>query len=247
MLPAPLEAKALPLLHGQFVTKADPSPTYGDSSSRSATMTTALLVSAVVAIRQGGVVRAVALAGVLLVAYVSLIGDWMFGFRFFVPVLPLAALVFAAALGSLAVTYPRVARVAVVASIVWCAVLGAAFTRTYIEANNAKSFWRQPSREASAYFRPYYSLYTVAQEQIAPGTVVADNQAGFLPFMLDLENIDDLGICSRFYADLPTTDTFYTEVGMYEPLTAGRVMHAGEAYLLYQNAQYLLVRSDLVR
>jgi hypothetical protein len=35
--------------------------------------------------------------------------------------------------------------------------------------------------------------------------------------MLDLENIDELGICSRFYAQLPTRDVFFTEVGRYAP------------------------------
>jgi hypothetical protein len=211
------------------------------------TTATALLISAVVAIRKGGAARATAVAGVALVVYVSIIGDWMFGFRFFVPVLPLAALVFATSLGALAVSHPRIAGGAALVATLWCATVGALFTRTYIQVNSGRSFLQQPSREVGAYFRPYYSLYTLARQNIAPGTLVADNQAGFLPFMLDLENIDDLGICSRFYAELPTTDTFFTEVGKYQPLTAGRVMRAGEAYLLYQNAQYLLVRSDLLR
>ena len=64
-----------------------------------------------------------------------------------------------------------------------------------------------------------------------PGEVVAYNQAGFIPFMLDVDNIDDLGICSRFYAELPTTDLYFTEVGRYSPLTNSRQLRAGEAYL----------------
>jgi hypothetical protein len=250
LLPTPLEAKVLYKLipHDQVVKKAASEPyLLRFVESIGWTTATALLVSAVVTIREGGAARAIALASVALVAYVSVVGDWMFGFRFFVPVLPLAALVFATSLGSVGLKYPRVAGGAALASTLWCAALGAVFTRTYIQTNSATSFLRQPSREVGAYFRPYYSLYTLAQTHIAPDTVVADNQAGFLPFMLDLVNIDDLGICSRFYADLPTTDTFFTEVGKYQPLTPGRVMRAGEAYLLYQNAQYLLVRSDLLR
>jgi hypothetical protein len=250
LLPAPLEAKVLYKLmpHDQLVMKAASEPYLRRFvESIGWTTATALLVSAGVAIREGGAVRAVAVAGVALVVYVSLIGDWMFGFRFFVPVLPLAAVVFATSLGAVAVKYPRVAAGAALAAILWCGTAGAMFTRTYIEVNKARSFLRQPSREVRAYFRPYYSLYDLARTHIAPGTLVADNQAGFVPFMLDLANIDDLGVCSRFYADLPTTDTFFTEVGKYQPLTPGRVMRAGEAYLLYRNVQYLVVRSDLLR
>src|SRR5262249_31085268 len=70
---------------------------------------------------------------------------------------------------------------------------------------------------------------------------------GFVPFMLNVNNIDDLGICSRFYAELPTTDVIFTEVGRYQPLTPAGPKRAGEAYLLYHDTQFLLVRSELLR
>jgi hypothetical protein len=65
--------------------------------------------------------------------------------------------------------------------------------------------------------------------------------------MLNLENIDTLGICSRFYAHLPVRDLFFTEVGHYAPLTAHPTIGAEEAYLLYQNVPFVIQRGDLLR
>ncbi len=65
--------------------------------------------------------------------------------------------------------------------------------------------------------------------------------------MLDLDNVDDLGICSRFYAELPTTDVWFTEVGRYAPLTDRRSLRATDAYLLYRDVPFVMVRDDLIR
>lgn len=80
-----------------------------------------------------------------------------------------------------------------------------------------------------------------------PGERTAYNQAGFLSFMLDLDNIDDLGISSKFFAKLPTTDVFFTEVGRYAPLTHKPVFRAGEAYLLYREPRFIVTPADLLR
>jgi hypothetical protein len=65
--------------------------------------------------------------------------------------------------------------------------------------------------------------------------------------MLNLENIDNLGICSRFYAHLPVRDLFFTEVGHYAPLRANPSIGAEEAYLLYQDVPFVIQRGDLLR
>jgi hypothetical protein len=65
--------------------------------------------------------------------------------------------------------------------------------------------------------------------------------------MLDAENIDNLGICSRFYAELPTRDVFFTEVGRYMPLTNSDARSAGLSYLLYRRPALIIEREDLLR
>jgi hypothetical protein len=65
--------------------------------------------------------------------------------------------------------------------------------------------------------------------------------------MLDLENFDDLGICSRFVARLPTTDVVFTEVGRYSPLTNKTAVRAAHAYLLYRAPEFLIEPLDNLR
>jgi len=65
--------------------------------------------------------------------------------------------------------------------------------------------------------------------------------------MLDLENIDDVGLCSRFFARLPTADIVFTEVGRYHPLTNRPPLRAGERYLVYRNAKYLITLTERLR
>jgi hypothetical protein len=61
-----------------------------------------------------------------------------------------------------------------------------------------------------------------------------------------VENIDDLGICSRFVAGMPTTDVYFTAVGRYSPLTNQPVLRTAHAYLLYQDVQFIVGRADLL-
>jgi hypothetical protein len=90
-------------------------------------------------------------------------------------------------------------------------------------------------------------LLAVSRSLIAPGERVAYNQAGILVYALDVENIDDLGICSRFVAQLPTSDVEYTSVGRYSPLRNQPVLETTQAYLLYQNVRFLVSRTHLLR
>jgi hypothetical protein len=69
---------------------------------------------------------------------------------------------------------------------------------------------------------------------------VSYNQAGLIPFALDLENIDTFGICSRYYAELPARDVTYTEVGRYEPFTEAPIVTARGAYLLNQKPDLII-------
>jgi hypothetical protein len=100
---------------------------------------------------------------------------------------------------------------------------------------------------APDFFRPYYEVYTMASRYVRPGDRLAYNQAGFVPFMLDADNIDDLGICSPFYGQLPTRDVIFTEVGRYAPLLERPVIEATSAYLLYQDVRFIIVPGGLLR
>jgi hypothetical protein len=65
--------------------------------------------------------------------------------------------------------------------------------------------------------------------------------------MLDVENIDDLGICSEFFARLPTRDVIFTEVGRYAPLLERPVIQAQQAYLLHHDVRFIVIPGDLMR
>ncbi|MEN3340131.1 MAG: arabinofuranosyltransferase [Acidobacteriota bacterium] len=250
LVPAPLASKILYKLerHQQLMVKS-PDASYLARFARVYEWPgiTAFVAAGLQALRLGGIPRAVGLATLALVAYVSLVGDWMFGFRFFVPVLPLIALIVAAAVGSLAFTRPRLAACAAVLLTAWSTISAVRFLRDYGASEPGGNFWASPSRDPHRYFGSYYDLYETAGTLMRRGEVVAYNQAGFVPFMLDLNNIDDLGICSRFHADLPSTDVYFTEVGRYAPLTNRQPVRAGHAYLLYQNVRYVMSRTDILR
>jgi hypothetical protein len=83
--------------------------------------------------------------------------------------------------------------------------------------------------------------------RLRPGDRIAYNQAGIVPYLLDLENVDDLGLCSGFVARLPTTDVTFTRVGRYSPLRNRPVLFTAHAYVLYHDVQYLIGRTDLLR
>ncbi len=191
--------------------------------------------------------RPVLLALLVMIAYVGRVGDWMFGLRFMVPLLPLMAILVAQAVSVVGRRRGRAAWAATLAIVCWCGYRAAVFERRYEAVEGRVSWLREPSLEAERYFSPYGRIWRAAARHIPRGSRLAYNQAGFVPFMLDADNVDDLGICSRFYAQLPTRDVFFTEVGRYAPLTAAPVVEATEAYLLYQDVPFLIQRSDLLR
>ena len=248
-VPAPLEAKILYKLtrHSNLMVKApDHSYLVGFITAYGWPAAIGFAAAGAHAVRAGGLGRRLTFASFFLVAYVSVVGDWMFGFRFFVALLPIFALILAAAVGAVAVTRPRLAALVCLVSLVYSGIVAARFLDTYTRVEQTQGFLHSPSRDLHRFFWPYYGLYEVARRLMPPGEVVAYNQAGFVPFMLDVNNIDDLGICSRFHADVPTTDLYFTEVGRYAPLTNKRTLRPAEAYLLYQNARFVMARTDIL-
>jgi len=187
------------------------------------------------------------LNALLLTMYVTVVGDWMFGLRFFVPVLPLVAVFAAESVDRVSVRSVWVARLGAAVAIVWMVHGAALFSEEYRRVERRENFLMAPTLAPSAFFAPYWAVYMQLRDKVPTGTVIADNQAGFVPFMLDAENIDDLGICSRFYAELPTRDVFFTEVGRFMPLTNNDTRSAGLSYLLYRRPALIIEREDLLR
>ena len=248
-LPAPLEAKILYKLipHTTLMVKAPDNSYLSGFVGVYGWLSAAAFVAATIhALWLGGVARALSIAAVPLVLYVSVVGDWMFGFRFFVAVLPIFSLVLAMSVGALSATRPRAASAL---SLIWVIAAGTAahrFIEVYTRTVSVPSFLRAPSRDLHLFFRPYYTFYETVRTMIPHHQTVAYNQAGFIPFMLDLNNIDDLGICSGFYAALPSTDIYFTEVGRYAPLTNKPRLRVGQAYLVYRNAQFIMSGTDML-
>jgi hypothetical protein len=201
-----------------------------------------LLAASALAVRHAAG-RLAAVALLLLGIYVGVVQDWMFGWRFVVALLPFVAMI----LGLAVSRAPR--------GIGWCAAgillawsgFGARqFLHAYTGVAGRPVFWSDMHRGARVWLAPYYDLVLASRPLMHPGDRVAYNQAGLLPYLLDLENIDDLGICSRFVAALPTTDVYFTGVGRYSPLTNQPVLRTAHAYLLYQDVQWLIGRTDLL-
>jgi hypothetical protein len=172
-------------------------------------------------------------------AYAAVVSDWMFGFRLFTPILPIVAVLIALSVSVFSRPLPRIGWLASIAIILWCGACAHAFVQDY-EDLQAPSWWRRPSLESRRFFSGYSEVLEVAGQHIPPRTLVAYPQAGFVPFMLDLQNIDFLGLCTKFYAKLPSTDVYFTEVGRYFPLTASPSIRAPEAYLLYRDVPFVL-------
>jgi hypothetical protein len=187
------------------------------------------------------------LASIGALAYVTKVGDWMFGLRLLVPVLPLLAVAFGQTASILFRGHRRLAWAVVPIALLWFGERAMAFEHAYESSQKTVSWLGHPSAQPKAYFGPYYALFEAASAQIPRGARVAYDQAGFLPFMLNLDNVDDLGICSRFYAKLPTRDVFFTEVGRYLGRTRGSALEATDAYLLYRDVQFVIERNDLLR
>jgi len=249
LLPAPLEAKILYKLepHANLVVKA-PDESYLRQLIDTYTwpIAIAMVLATVAVFRSGGMPRRLLLGLIAIFIYVSVVGDWMFGFRFYVALIPTLALVIGIALHPVASRRPRAVAALAFVSTVYLGFMASRFVEVYRHTEHVEPFLRSPSKDLHRFFWPYYGLYEAGAKLIRPGEIVAYNQAGFIPFMLDVNNIDDLGICSRFYAELPTTDLYFTEVGRYAPLTDTHELRASQAYLLYDNAQYVLSRTDIL-
>jgi hypothetical protein len=187
------------------------------------------------------------LASSAILVYVSRVGDWMFGFRFFVSAFPLLSVLIAQATSIVFRNRPRLAWAMAVTAALWCGTRALAFERSYESAERHVSWLRHRSLDAALYFGRYYEVLQRASVHIHRGARVAYNQSGFLPFMLDLDNVDELGICSRFYARLPTRDVLFTDVGRYAPLTPKPIVEATDAYLLHHDVQFVIQGIKLLR
>jgi len=207
----------------------------------------AFVVAAVHAATRSDQVRRCVVAAALMITYVSVVGDWMFGFRFFVPIVPLIAILVGQTLSVVCGDWRRVGWAVTAALVVWLGVGDAAFQRQYLATEWRTNWWQHPTLRAPDFFRPYYEVYTMASRYVRMGDRMAYNQAGFVPFMLDADNVDDLGICSEFYGQLPTRDVIFTEVGRYAPLLERPVIEATSAYLLYQDVRFIIVPGGLLR
>ena len=181
----------------------------------------------------------------LLIAYAAVVGDWMAGFRFFLPVLPLLSMLIAVAVS--AVPRPRLAWGLAMLAACWFGTVAVGASTSFGDIQYRGRWWVNPSLDAERFFGQYLRLYQALQRIVSPGTRIAYNQAGFVPYMLDADNLDDLGICSRFVARLPTTDVKFTEVGRYAPLTNRRALRAAHAYVLYRSPEFLIAPLDDVR
>lgn len=244
LLSAPLAAKILyrldPAVH--VVTKEPVAYFLGLLSIYGWTGASALAVAALLAIRSP--IGRASVATVLLVGlYAERVDDWMFGWRFAVAMVPFVALVLAAAVNRLPA---RAAMAAAIAICVWSGLSARTFLHTYETAEDRPNFWRAPHAGQAAWLGRYNDILSACRRLMHAGDRIAFNQAGIVTYMLALENIDDLGICSTFVARLPTTDVYYTGVGRYSPLTNAPVIRTAHAYLLYQNVQFIVTPMDLL-
>jgi len=204
-------------------------------------------LGAVWAAFRNAAIRPTLLASIAILLYVATVGDWMFGFRFFVAAFPLLSVLAAQAASIVFRDRPQLGWAMAVTAALWCGQRAAAFERVYERTERQVSWLRHPSLSTAHYFGRYYEVLQRSSAYVHLGARVAYNQSGFLPFMLDLENIDELGICSRFYAQLPTRDVFFTEVGRYAPLTPKPIVEGTEAYLLHRDVQFVIQGVKLLR
>lgn len=207
----------------------------------------AIVLAALVLSRRDRWTRRVTATMLLMVGYVGFVGDWMYGYRFVVPILPFYALMIGLVVAAIAGRHPGASVAAAAVLTVWAGVSGARFARTYTVEQPFGSWLAHPSADPRRYFWHFWDAYQFLRPIAPPGTVTAYNQAGFIPFMLDAENIDDVGLCSRFVARLPTTDVFFTEAGRYSPLTPAPVLRTAEAYVLYRQPAAVVASAGLLR
>jgi hypothetical protein len=248
LLSCPMAAKVLyKLLPAQNLVTREPAGSYGWGFIEMYGWIPAAVAVAFVAARTWTAHRARPLmaSACLLAGYAAMVGDWMIGFRFFLPLLPIAAVLLALAVSS--ITQPRLAGILAGAAAVWFAAVALSSAARYGRTPYHEGWWQAPSLSADRYFSRYLRLYKELQSLVPPRARIAYNQAGLVPYLLDVDNIDDLGICSCFVARMPTSDVVFTEVGRYSPLTNATALRATEAYLLYRAPDMVIAPLDTLR
>jgi hypothetical protein len=249
LLPAPVAAKVLYKVqaHGQLVTK-EPARNYLAAFAADYGLIPAVVAFiACLAAARRRVEWLVLTSVVPLLVYLAVVGDWMFGRRFFVPALPLLAVALSVPVSGLTRRSRVLGWTAAVVGAAWFGWTAVGFWRTYQAQEQHPSWLAQPTFTPRPDTGRYGPVVKELRSWVRPGDRIVSNQAGFIPFMLDADNLDTLGICSPFVAALPTTDVFFTEVGRYSPLTNKPVFRASEAYLLYHEPAFIIEPTALVR
>ena len=106
----------------------------------------------------------------LLAAYASIVGDWMVGFRFFLPLLPAVTLLVAMAVSTVRA---RAAWAIVAAIVVWCPIVAAKAADMDDRLQYRDSWWRHPSLSHDRFFSQYLRLYDNLKSVVPPGTRTA--------------------------------------------------------------------------
>lgn len=181
---------------------------------------------------------ALALATLLLGIYIGLVGDWMFGFRFFVALVPLLAGLIARDVARLVSWRSAAGWTAALLVVGLTGQSAIAFEHAYEDYQHRPGWLGQPRLGIGAYF-PFYGLQDALRARLKPGDTIGTNLGGFVPFMVDAPNVDNLGLVTPLFSELPTTDVIFTEVGRYAPITAKPVLRLADAYLMYRAPTYI--------
>jgi hypothetical protein len=141
--------------------------------------------------------RAVFVAGYVLYV-IAVGGDHKRTFRFFVPVMPLVALLAGAGIATLAarLAAPR-ARIACV-----CALVAACLGATWLLAADAREF----SRVRAQRYRSDRLLGEWLARNLPADALLATSNAGVIPYYAGLATIDMLGLTDRHIAHAPISD-----------------------------------------
>ncbi len=247
-LSTPIATKVLYKLHGAGnVVVRQPQAGYVVAFVKNYGIGAALAgtIALVVALRRHRTAWPLLASAGLLLVYAAIVGDWMPGFRFVLPALPVMTIVIALAISTIA--RQRLAWAAAMVACAWFSTAAIRGAQAYDALDYRGSWWRSPSLDTRRYFGPHLLVYEQVRDVIHPGALLAYDQAGFVPYMLDVDNIDALGLCSRFIARLPTTDVVFTEAGRYSPLTNAAALRVANAYLLYRAPDYILAPRGNIR
>ena len=247
LLPMPLQTKVLHKLIGNeaSVVIAAPSAYLSDVVRRSGLPVMLAIFAAVALIVRSpwrGAAMAAGLTLAALTAYVGHVGDWMFGFRFAVALVAPLALAGGFGLAALAGRARWAAWTAAVVLVGWSAHGAWTFASHYRANAHRPLFWAAPRFDPALLFGEYHEILEELRQRVQPGAVIAYHEAGLIPFMLDVENIDMLGLTSRVIGAMPTADAVHTDVGRYYPLTHRPAYNAVHAYLLSREPQVIVAR-----